>query len=294
MVLDDRYLAITAIVTGGMQLFFYLIAATLKFDKLTDFAGGTNFVVLAVMTFLLNETYHTRQIILTAAVCLWGLRLSGFLLYRILKIGKDDRFDGTRENPIRFLIFWILQAAWVWIVSLPVTVVNSMDLDPDLEWRDYLGIVLFAIGFLTEAVADQQKFNFKDDEANKGKFCDAGVWSWSRHPNYFGEILLWWGVFTIATATNDASKAEHDISIYYVIASPVFITLLLLFLSGIPGLEKSGLKKYGDKEEYHEYVRNTSILVPLPPIIYGNLPSIGKMFLCEWPLYESSQIAYKS
>lgn len=143
---DTNNLAICAIVTVGMQLSFFFVACTFKFDKVrsilklrkrgasthlmigpqvTDFAGGTNFVVLAILTLVLAEQYHWRQIAVTVCVILWGLRLSGYLLYRIIKIGEDDRFDDKRSNPLRFLGFWTFQAVWVFTVSLPVMFVNA-------------------------------------------------------------------------------------------------------------------------------------------------------------------------
>ena len=142
---DTNNLAICAIVTVGMQLSFFFVACTFKFDKVrfywvffsvstnitichlqvTDFAGGTNFVVLAILTLVLAEQYHWRQITITVCVILWGLRLSGYLLYRIIKIGEDDRFDDKRSNPLRFLAFWTFQAVWVFTVSLPVMFVNA-------------------------------------------------------------------------------------------------------------------------------------------------------------------------
>merc|ERR1712193_79029 len=122
---DENNLLICALVTIGMQLSFFIVAATCKFDKVTDFAGGTNFVVLAVLTFILSGTYYWRQILVTVSIILWGLRLSGYLLYRIIKIGEDRRFDDKRSNPVRFAIFWVFQAIWVFTVSLPVMFVNA-------------------------------------------------------------------------------------------------------------------------------------------------------------------------
>ena len=179
---DPDNLAICAIVTVGMQFTFFLVACTFKFDKVlldfisymsnwftikfllqvTDFAGGTNFVVLAILTFLLAETYHWRQIALTSCIILWGLRLSGYLLYRIIKIGEDDRFDDKRSNPLRFAVFWVFQAVWVFTVSLPVIFVNAPSSDNiDYTPMDIIGFSVFGIGLICETISDQQKFNFR-------------------------------------------------------------------------------------------------------------------------------------
>lgn len=278
-VLDPNYLAITAIVTVLYQFAFFTVAAAFKFDKVTDFAGGTNYVVLALLTAILHGTWYFRQIVLTAFVVIWGFRLGIFLLLRIIQWGKDRRFDDKREDLVKFAAFWTLQAVWVWTVSLPVTIVNASNRNPDLQAVDIIGWVLWALGFVVEAVADQQKLTFKNNTANKGKWCDAGLWRWSRHPNYFGEILLWWGIFVAATPVLRGGQ-------WAVIAGPFFITFILLFLSGIPLLEASTDKRFGGNADYRGYKKRTSPLVPLPPSLYENLPGwIKKFFLFELPFY---------
>lgn len=125
---------------------------------------------------------------------LWGARLSAFLLYRILKTGKDDRFDDKRDKFFPFLGFWVFQMIWVWTVSLPVTVLNSPAVTaypfvPFGTGRDVVGVIGFVAGFVIESVGDVQKFRFRQ-RADKSAVCDQGFWAWSRHPNYFGEIII--------------------------------------------------------------------------------------------------------
>jgi len=278
---DANNLAICAIVTVAMQFSFFLVACTCKFDKVTDFAGGTNFVVLAVLTFFLAGTYQWRQILVTVCVVLWGLRLSGYLLYRIIKIGEDDRFDDKRSQPLKFAIFWIFQAVWVFTVSLPVMFVNAPPIEIYDEYTamDIIGATLFVIGLITEAISDQQKFSFRNNPENRGKWCQVGFWKISRHPNYFGEITLWIGIFLISTSICEGAQWAG-------ILSPIFTASILLFLSGIPLLEKKSDEKHGLKEDYLEFKRKTSPLVPLPTAFYGILPSFVKCLLfCEWPIY---------
>lgn len=161
----ETALWLTAVITIGYQLLFFFIAAYFKFDKVTDLAGGSNFVIIAIVIFLLYGLPfpYSRQIIVTVLVCTWGIRLSLFLLYRVIVIDKDDRFDNIRDNFFKFLVFWIFQMLWVWIVSLPVTYLNSVEnnVRSDLNYVDIIGIVLAGIGLITEAIADQTKFYFK-------------------------------------------------------------------------------------------------------------------------------------
>ncbi|XP_027922242.1 uncharacterized protein LOC114179931 [Vigna unguiculata] len=281
-VIDSHFLGFTALVTIGYQFLFFVITALLKFDKVTDFAGSTNFIIIAVLTLVIKGSWYFRQIILTSFVVIWGIRLGLFLLFRILQWGEDRRFDEMRSNLGRLAIFWIFQAVWVWTVSLPVTLVNASDRNPFLHVVDIIGWILWAVGFIVEGTADQQKLNFKRSSENRGRWCNVGVWKYSRHPNYFGEILLWWGVFLASTPVLEGAE-------WLVIVGPIFLTLLLLFVSGIPLLEDSADKKFGNVDGYRIYKKEQVIfspLIPLPPSVYGNLPAWFKTaLLLELPFY---------
>ncbi|XP_031090536.1 uncharacterized protein LOC115995595 isoform X3 [Ipomoea triloba] len=283
----SHFLALTAIVTIAYQLFFFIITAILKFDKLTDFAGTTNFIVLSILTLVLKGSWHFRQVILSMLVVIWGLRLGLFLLMRILQWGEDRRFDGKRDQLGRLAIFWTFQAIWVWTVSLPVTVINASDNQPSLHAGDIIGWIMWSLGILVEITADQQKLKFKSSQENRRKWCSVGLWKYSRHPNYFGEIFLWWGIFVASTPVLEGAK-------WLVVFGPVFLTLLLLFVSGLPLLEESADKKFGNVAAYLSYKRTTrktifSPLVLLPPGVYGNLPQWFKTsVLFEFPLYNNN------
>mmetsp|Transcript_11663 Transcript_11663/g.29891 ORF Transcript_11663/g.29891 Transcript_11663/m.29891 type:complete len:334 (-) Transcript_11663:641-1642(-) len=179
---DPYLLGVTAAATIAYQAIFFVVTAVCRTDRITDLAGGTNFVLLAGLTLGLGaRPPSVRQAVLTGMVAAWGLRLSGFLFLRILQWGQDRRFDAQRRSLPRLAVFWSLQALWVWTVSLPLTFANSPPALPaPLGALDYVGWVAWAVGASLEAVADQQKLAFKKAQENRGRWCDAGVWGWSR------------------------------------------------------------------------------------------------------------------
>ncbi|RKF54652.1 putative 3-oxo-5-alpha-steroid 4-dehydrogenase protein [Golovinomyces cichoracearum] len=296
-VFDDYYLAITLLMTVCYQLFFFSIAFSLKFDKLTDFAGGTNFALLAILTLLFGGKHHARQIVVSIFMILWALRLSMFLLFRIIKTGKDDRFDDKRDKFFPFLGFWIFQMLWVWIVSLPVTVLNSPGISqfPQPTFgtgRDIAGLILFIVGFSLESISDTLKYRFRSKRSDRSAFLKTGIFSWSRHPNYFGEILLQFSIFMIAIspAASHHLKGQAFSVLYATVLGPIFLTILLMFVSGLTLAERPAARRRYEEdqnwEEYAHYLNRTSILIPLPPSLYAKLPVLLKRTLfLEFPIY---------
>lgn len=303
-VLDDYFLAITLLVTVAYQLIGFSIAFTCKFDKLTDFAGGTNFIIVAVLTLALSATHTARQILASLFLILWAFRLSGFLLFRILKTGTDTRFDDKRDRFFPFLGFWVFQMLWVWTVSLPVTILNS----PNIAGRhsqpafgtaaDVVGVIMWAVGFLLEAVADMQKYRFRSSASSQGRTCDVGLFAWSRHPNYFGEIMVQFGIFTMAVSPSAYGYIPRGSGAYAAqyasVVGAFFLTLLLLFVSGLTLQERPGAKKKFEKDgpdgavwtQHREWLESTSILIPMPPFLWRALPTVVKRTIgFEWPIY---------
>ncbi|KAI9982125.1 hypothetical protein PInf_008016 [Phytophthora infestans] len=278
-------------VTVLMQCSFFAIAYTCQFDKVTDLAGALNFIVLAVLSLALQDAYDTRAIVVTCLQVVWALRLGSFLLIRVLKRGKDERFDEMRANCMAFFGFWIFQILWVFMVSLPVVLANSCGDQVNGSFGkapDIVGCVLWAIGIVIEVAADASKSAFHDDPKNKGKVLQSGVWKYSRHPNYFGEILCWVGV-TIVASANFGSNGGKTWFYYVSCISPVFTFLLLMFLSGVPLAEDRYDERFGLDPDYIEYKRATSPLLMLPPAFYRSLSDAIK----RWCFFELERYSRK-
>ena len=236
---------------------FFAVAAARRTDVVTDLSYSLTFAVLAVVL-LFTGAAEPIQLVATLLVVVWAVRLGTYLFRRIMRMKVDHRFDGMRDDPLRFARFWLLQAITVAVVMLPVTYLLDRDDPPGIGAWSIAGAAVWLVGLLFEAIADAQKSAFKAKAENRDRFVESGLWRYSRHPNYFGEMLVWWGLFLYTVPVLHGAA-------FAVVAGPVFITLLLLFVSGIPPLERSAEEKYGSDPAYREYKRRTSILVPLPP-----------------------------
>ena len=236
---------------------FFSFAAARRTDVVTDLSYSLTFALLAVVL-LFAGAAEPVQLVASLLVLVWAARLGIYLFRRIMRTKVDHRFDGMRDQPLRFARFWLLQAITVAVVMLPVSYLLDQDDPPGLGAWSIAGAAVWLVGLLIEAVADAQKAAFRANEENRGRFVASGLWRYSRHPNYFGEMLVWWGLFLYVVPVLHGGA-------FAVVIGPVFITLLLLFVSGIPLLEKSADEKYGSDGAYRDYKRRTSILVPLPP-----------------------------
>ena len=248
-----------AVICIGIQWVAWIPASIMKTERFYDLTGGLTY--LTVVGFSLwagsqSEPPSLRELIVSLLVVIWSLRLSSFLYLRIHRTGKDGRFDQLKTSPIRFLVPWTLQGLWVFLTMIVVIVINSQaDSAPALGIWDGMGLSIWLLGFGIESIADNQKTVFNSDSNNQGKWIDSGLWSYSRHPNYLGEILLWTGIafFGISCFTGLERVAW---------ISPIFIYLLLTKVSGIPILDKRALEKWGDDSEYQKYRENTPALIP--------------------------------
>uniref|UniRef100_W5LB77 Si:ch211-210c8.6 n=1 Tax=Astyanax mexicanus TaxID=7994 RepID=W5LB77_ASTMX len=241
----------------GVQWVGWALAAALKTERFYDLAGSGTFILLAHLSRTWGRTRYLRQNVQTGLVTAWGLRLGTFLFLRILKEGQDRRFNNVRNSPGVFFVYWTVQAVWVFVTLLPTLILNTEQRDKPLGPRDYAGWAIWGLGFATEAIADQQKWNFKNDPDNAGKFIQNGLWAYSRHPNYLGEILQWSGLFLSASSVMQGPQ-------YLSALSPLFVWFLLRHVSGIPILEKQAMRKWGADPAFQNYVKNTPQLWPFP------------------------------
>jgi len=257
--LSDNPLAKAAAFDFGLQWAAFVVAYAMKTEKFYDLVGSSTFLGLTWLTLTWgrrgNLPFFDRQVMQNSCVSLWAARLGMYLFSRVMASGEDRRFRKAKESPSMFLMFWTIQGLWVWLTLLPTMILNLKQKDKELNYRDYLGFSLFAVGFMIEAVADYQKSKFRSDPANKNKFVNTGLWSVSRHPNYLGEILLWSGLFLPASNVMEGKELLS-------VLSPLFVTYLLTNVSGIPILERYADRKWGGMVEYQNYKRTTSKLFP--------------------------------
>ncbi len=220
-----------------------------------DITGSLTYLSITSMALILTPGTDARSVLLFALVIIWALRLGTFLFRRIQKAGRDDRFDEIKPNFMRFLNAWTLQALWITLTSSAALIAITSATRKSIDIFAVIGLLVWLFGFGFEVTADAQKSRFNADPANKGKFISSGLWSKSRHPNYFGEIVLWIGVLIIALPVLRGWQ-------WVALISPVFVTLLLTRVSGVPLLEQKADKKWGGQENYEEYKKRTPVLIP--------------------------------
>lgn len=237
----------------------WLLSVVIKNVSIVDLFWGTGFVIVNAVYFLSLGGYYTRNILLLALVSLWGLRLSIYLAWRNIGKGEDFRYQEFRRKYGAHRYWWVsyfqtflLQGALMMFVSLPLLGAHAQTVSNELGWLDYLGIIIFIIGFSFEAGGDLQLTKFKKDPKNKGKVLDRGFWKYTRHPNYFGDSAVWWAfaLFSISAGS------------YWTFIGSIAMTLLLIKVSGVALLEKT-LKE--TKPQYREYIQKTNSFIPWFP-----------------------------
>ncbi len=237
---------------------FFLVAQKKKNNGLVDIAWGLGFVIAAIYSYFAAGFQTERATLITILTILWGVRLGYYLLMRNWNKPEDYRYVNMRKRwgtkyvyPKIFFNVYMLQLVLLFIIAQPILLTNVSS-STGLGVLDYIGLAIWIIGYIFEVIGDNQLKNFKKNPENKGKLIKGGLWKYTRHPNYFGEATMWWGIFFIALSTPNG---------WTTIYSPIAITLLLLFVSGVPLLEK----KYKNHPEFADYSSQTSRFVPMPP-----------------------------
>lgn len=241
----------------GLMILLWLLSLALKNASIVDIFWGIGFVIVTGVAFWLGSGYLPRKQLMLALVAVWGLRLAVHIGIRNWGKGEDFRYAQWREEhgtrwPWRsFFQVFLLQGILMWIISAPLLAAQTSGFPAILTPLDMIGAALWTLGLHIEAMADSQLTRFKRDPANKGKLLTTGLWKYSRHPNYFGEAVVWWGFYVIALAAGYG----------WTIFSPLLMTYLLLKVSGVAMLERTMQHKPG----YEEYMRRTSAFVPWFP-----------------------------
>ena len=236
----------------------WIPASLWRTESFYDLTGSVTFVAVTSLALVAapgpDGEASVWRVMLAAMVVVWAVRLGSFLFVRVRRDGSDGRFDKIKVHPLAFLATWTLQALWVSMTAAAALAAITVADGLGGVWA-MLGVIVWLIGFAIEVVADTQKRRFRADPANAGRFISTGLWSRSRHPNYFGEILLWSGVALMAVPTLSGWR-------WVVLISPVFVWLLLTRVSGVPLLEARAAARFGDDPAYGAYVKHTPVLVP--------------------------------
>jgi steroid 5-alpha reductase family enzyme len=250
---------LSAGVVAGCMLALWLLSLALRNASIVDVFWGLGFVILAFVFLAAADGYTGRKALVTALVAIWGLRLSLHIARRNRGHGEDYRYVEFRRRAgpkwwwfSLFQVF-LLQGLLMWLIAMPVLAAQHYRSPDELTAIDLAGALVWATGFFFESVGDLQLERFKADPANAGKVMRGGLWRYTRHPNYFGDATVWWGLFVVAAATGDG---------LWTVFSPIVMTTLLLRVSGVALLERRQTKA---KPEYADYVANTSAFIPWFP-----------------------------
>ncbi|MDA9107270.1 DUF1295 domain-containing protein [Flavobacteriaceae bacterium] len=248
----------TILIVFAIQWVLFIPAYLFRTEKFFDLAGSVTYIFAVSFVFYKSNddllSYDIGSLILSIVIIFWALRLGSFLFLRIKKAGEDKRFKEIKTSPTRFFMTWSLQGMWVSLCSACAltALANPNGIQTNLLF--YFGLFIFLSGFILEIIADTQKSKFRSNTKNKNLFINTGLWSFSRHPNYLGEIILWLGISIMSISALNEWQ-------YVTLISPVFTYVLLVYISGVRLLEESGKEKWGHLEDYKKYLKNTPSLL---------------------------------
>ncbi len=250
--------ALCAVIAFSIQFIAFVPSYLARTEHYYDLTGSFTYLTVTIIALLASEDLDARAVIVALLVVVWAGRLGTFLFRRVKRDGGDGRFDKIKHDPLRFGMMWSIQGLWVFLtVACALSIITGSERQ-SFDVFAALGLAMWLAGFAIEVTADNQKSAFRAEPANKGRFIDVGMWAWSRHPNYFGEILLWSGVAVIAIPILSGWR-------WVMLISPVFVYVLLTRISGVPMLEARGKKRWGDEPAYQDYKRRTPALMLRPP-----------------------------
>lgn len=252
--------ALSITIAFAIQWIAYIPSYMARTEKFYDLTGSFTYTTVILFALIMTSRFDIQSLVLTGLVLVWTVRLGFFLFRRILRAGEDTRFKEIKESASRFLLTWTLQGLWVSFTA--AAAVGAITAERTIEFGAFgiVGICVWVLGFSFEAIADLQKNRFVSNPANKDKFINVGLWSISRHPNYFGEIVIWIGIAIIAFPSLHGWR-------YLTLISPVFVATLITQISGVPMLESFADKKWGGHEDYEEYKKSTPVLIPKLPFM---------------------------
>jgi steroid 5-alpha reductase family enzyme len=252
--------ALSIVIAFIIQWIAYVPSYIARTEKFYDLTGSLTYTTVILMAFLVTARFDIQSIVLTGLVLVWTFRLGFFLFRRVLRAGEDTRFRDIKESAIRFLLAWTLQGLWVSFTAAAALAAITSERAVEFGAFGIAGLCVWMLGFGFEAIADLQKSRFTANPANREKFINVGLWSISRHPNYFGEIVIWIGIAIIALPSLQGWG-------FVTLISPVFVAVLITQISGVPLLEKFSDGKWGGQQDYEEYKRSTPVLIPKLPFM---------------------------
>ena len=236
----------------------FIPSYSFKTEHYFDLTGSLSYITTVAAAIVFNPSLDSRDLIICAMITVWALRLGSFLFWRIKKDGQDKRFIVMKTKFTWFLMTWTIGGLWVLVTMAAGLAALTSNITAELGLISYLGIALWLFGFVVEVTADNQKTEFRKNPDNRNRFITTGVWSWSQHANYFGEITLWFGLALVSLPVLSGWQLATLIS-------PVFVYFLLTKVSGIPLLDRLAKQKWGTDSDYLSYTQATSKLLLWPP-----------------------------